>query len=64
MAGLRSRGGDQYNGVTGVVVGPEGEGGTGRLGVRLDAPFAGKVRVFMGHRQPLSPVFAPLLGAL
>jgi len=62
VAGLRSRGGDQYNGVTGVVVGPEG--GTGRLGVRLDAPFAGKVRVFMGHRQPLSPVFAPLLGAL
>ena len=47
MAGLRSRGSDPYNGVTGVVVGPETA--TGRLSVRLDAPFAGKVCPFLAY---------------
>jgi hypothetical protein len=38
ITGLRSRSGAQYNGVTGVVMGPI-DGETGRQGVRLDAPF-------------------------
>ena len=38
VQGLRSRSGMQYNGVRGVVITPL-EAGTGRQGVRLEAPF-------------------------
>lgn len=41
ITGLKSRSGLQYNGVSGVVLTPVLE--TGRQGVRLDAPFSGKV---------------------
>ena len=42
VVGLKARNASQYNNVTGVVVTPC-DTATGRQGVRLDAPFSGKI---------------------